>query len=1348
MSTGGDHPSSARDERHASLDSGHENSMNNLMPSPVPGTHYAHSATSNFSAQSVHDLDFGGYQLPDQQSGNAHPELISASVSATYESPDATRGLDYLSLQQHNYLHPQVNTEAASSSVGQGLSPTSNIAQDQISPSSFMSDHMYQDLGAFQDSNFDYQLLGNRLENILNFDNGATGIPFETSYSTGGDPSQSFPAQGLPLLNGTQAPPPSVRSGSQLLSPSLTQSSSPVIEDASRTTSKYQQRPRGASFGSRLSPVSADMAGSSHFQGRMGDQSPAHGSSPGGVPIGSSMGPPSHLTSPIVRVENYSRGESPIRPAVSRTLSKRSQGSKRSGVHLSPYAAEESSSEDEGTSLGYGQREIVAQPGVQRNDDGSWIVPQELSQGGLNPAQRSTMCNATTVSADDLEKQRLVAERNDEVANWLEHSDVGSDAGDRDNSLKPPKKAVSRQRRARSFNEVTSRRPTAASLGLGLHANLFDDSAIPGPGIYIDERSENDDYDDDTVSMSAHSSMPPSPPAKVDLHLGPDSASYFPNISESVSPQDASFTKPWHDPPLNQSPIEVRYQPDTSNAAIMRFKRRAKDIESASLAATIGSRKNLSETDLSSLYKVPAISRNLGEGLAKSKSKDKSKERRGSFLGNIRLKRTNSNVLKRKQSNPLASPQSQAIDASQSFRRESQGNRRESQDVEDLDQPRRSSSWKRITRVDTNLSVASKDSGSGSKSPGPSRPFSGVVNTLRRARSRSDLGKPKMGLTELITQHGGPPMLTLATTPMSEAEHTKVNQVFSSARDDEEISPDEDLSATEAVVMDLTVRSDPIIPSTEGFRTHARQLNPRLVDYMVERITQEQMRRYKRLLEFKVKHVNAVKNRNCSSTKFCLALGGESKNLPPRMGNKDSETPFIGFQVTAPGSDDEEAEATSEGTVVAAQFPPGVPLPPVKRLPAEFECPLCFKVKKFYKPSDWTKHVHEDVQPFTCTFPNCGEPKSFKRKADWVRHENERHRQLENWTCDIGDCTHQCFRKDNFVQHLVREHKIPEPRTRTGRSANSARDGEGPVQWQGTFAPPANNDPTDDIWTVVERCRHDTTKQPKDEPCRFCSNICNSWKKLTVHLAKHMEQISMPVLPLVDQKQVHADTIISPIDVTHQEQLITPNKSPIDRSQQLSRPSPAPVANFNPQYNQPYAPGYGQSVLRNNVAPPMHSYPPSMVGYTAAPLPQQAVYEHNAELPTTFDMRSYPGMIDVPTQERASVAGGGRGGAQQPSRPSVNTQNSSNRYMPVTPDSAYGRTQIFESPVQTAHFSENVGDIQAQYLAGSAQHNPAGGNEQFTFDQNPEMQFPQPNQFLQTNQYMPNQNSGHNQFNY
>jgi hypothetical protein len=200
--------------------------------------------------------------------------------------------------------------------------------------------------------------------------------------------------------------------------------------------------------------------------------------------------------------------------------------------------------------------------------------------------------------------------------------------------------------------------------------------------------------------------------------------------------------------------------------------------------------------------------------------------------------------------------------------------------------------------------------------------------------------------------------------------------------------------------------------------------------------------------------------------------------------------------------------------VVAAPFPPGVPSPPVPRLPAEFECPICFKVKKINKPSDWTKHVHEDVQPFTCTYPDCTEPKSFKRKADWVRHENERHRHLEWWKCNQLDCTHTCYRKDNFVQHLVREHKMPEPKLKSLKGKNGANDaGDGLSRVE-----------TNKVWHIVDACHTETKKLPNSEKCRFCGATCSSWKKLTVHLARHMEAISLPILDLIRD-----DSVLPPV---------------------------------------------------------------------------------------------------------------------------------------------------------------------------------------------------------------------------
>nr|GFD60391.1 hypothetical protein [Tanacetum cinerariifolium] len=79
-------------------------------------------------------------------------------------------------------------------------------------------------------------------------------------------------------------------------------------------------------------------------------------------------------------------------------------------------------------------------------------------------------------------------------------------------------------------------------------------------------------------------------------------------------------------------------------------------------------------------------------------------------------------------------------------------------------------------------------------------------------------------------------------SPLADTEATKQSVQPSPTADDDD-------EEQEAITMDLKVRTDPIIPNQEGFRTHARQLNPRLGDFMVERVAQEQIRRYKRLLE-------------------------------------------------------------------------------------------------------------------------------------------------------------------------------------------------------------------------------------------------------------------------------------------------------------------------------------------------------------------------------------------------------------------------------------------------------------------------------------------------------------------
>jgi len=227
------------------------------------------------------------------------------------------------------------------------------------------------------------------------------------------------------------------------------------------------------------------------------------------------------------------------------------------------------------------------------------------------------------------------------------------------------------------------------------------------------------------------------------------------------------------------------------------------------------------------------------------------------------------------------------------------------------------------------------------------------------------------------------------------------------------------------------VDEEPIIPNYEGFKAHVRRLNPDMDpehDWLVYRIAHQQEVRFKNLLDMKVKHCQAVSTQGaCTSGRHSLATGGPGTflHLKSDAGEEGNRTARHGSLQVVPEFSDRDSNP-GEGALNDETFPIGVPMPPTRNLPAEFECQLCFTVKKFQKPSDWTKHVHEDVQPFTCTYSKCKEPKSFKRKADWVRHENERHRHLEWWICQYEDCRHPCYRKDNFLQHLVREHKFPE----------------------------------------------------------------------------------------------------------------------------------------------------------------------------------------------------------------------------------------------------------------------------------------------------------------------------------
>ncbi|KAF7594264.1 hypothetical protein BBP40_009816 [Aspergillus hancockii] len=838
------------------------------------------------------------------------------------------------------------------------------------------------------------------------------------------------------------------------------------------------------------------------------------------VPPGENLDVPGDPTSPrarspIVKIESYSRGDSPVRDT--RRLS-------HSSTHLSP-GGHSSESEEENDNLGSG-RYMGSIQTVPRRPDGSWIANVATGQTGLDPMSREEVY---VPSPNELELRRQVEEKNEDIRSWSASVSVAnSDTEDGVPSHRGRKGHTGTRRRAKSAGD-----PSLQQDYFSLNA-----ASIPGPGVLVTEHSEEEYSDHESEPEGARSE---SPAASVNEVLWATGGQQKPPSLEQTSPEDVEPAPrqflgrpPWRDLVPDPPAETKRTHPASSSAAMVEYEMRARDLDTASRAATWGTRRR-SEAEINSLIGAGGSFENLSI----NNDKDRKHERRSSLRKLLQRKSSNnlkppSSHLKRHLSDlsislPGADDPSKIDDNKSSHQRKNSFPHRKLSlglSPRAARSPSLSTGGAVIAIAGQMAAIGGKDT---LKAVSPSSTTNPWSSLKVRGRSRSELPRPATpGLMDLMTSHGGPPVANIAYSHLSpEPRSAQPGRSRPGHGGGDNNDTGDNTVDERPLVMDLSVQTRLPVPTLEGFKTQIAQLNPRLQPALLDRFANEQVRRYKKLVESKSHHTYTVNQKSCTSGKYCFALGGEAQLLAARAGPQDLEAPQTQFQIPGHGEEGEDPQVLGESAVTAAQFPPGVPLPPVKRLPAEFECPICFQVKKFQKPSDWTKHVHEDVQPFTCTFAHCNEPKSFKRKADWVRHESERHRQLEWWTCSEPDCNHTCYRKDNFVQHLVREHKMPEPKVKKSKAKGSAKH-QGSLDSPEMLAEIQREREVEQLWDLVERCRYDNPKGPKDEPCRFCGNVCTSWKKLTVHLAKHMEQIAMPVLALVNERDLSFNLGLGP----------------------------------------------------------------------------------------------------------------------------------------------------------------------------------------------------------------------------
>jgi len=115
---------------------------------------------------------------------------------------------------------------------------------------------------------------------------------------------------------------------------------------------------------------------------------------------------------------------------------------------------------------------------------------------------------------------------------------------------------------------------------------------------------------------------------------------------------------------------------------------------------------------------------------------------------------------------------------------------------------------------------------------------------------------------------------------------------------------------------------------------------------------------------------------------------------------------------------------------------------------------------------------------------------------------------------------------------------MPEPKVKTQKAAGKKNGDSSRVG-------------VDRVWQIVDSCHQETTTLPSSEKCRFCGQGCSTWKKLTVHLARHMETISLPVLDLI------RDDAVIPVTKGQRRHMPLPTRPPPSlQQQQLQQQQP------------------------------------------------------------------------------------------------------------------------------------------------------------------------------------------------
>ncbi|KAJ5533469.1 hypothetical protein N7494_010021 [Penicillium frequentans] len=148
-----------------------------------------------------------------------------------------------------------------------------------------------------------------------------------------------------------------------------------------------------------------------------------------------------------------------------------------------------------------------------------------------------------------------------------------------------------------------------------------------------------------------------------------------------------------------------------------------------------------------------------------------------------------------------------------------------------------------------------------------------------------------------------------------------------------------------------------------------------------------------------------------------------------------------------------------------------------------FKCDYCQNVITMRNRVDWKMHVFADLQSYLCTHAECKDAlKTYTSRDTWARHEINEHLSQSQWRC--YKCKFTTTTQEDFPKHLNIAHTI----RLSGHPLKA---------------------------TLAEADEIVSKPDFEDYKCPLCSQSdWRSSKEYTIHVGRHLEEISLACLPL------------------------------------------------------------------------------------------------------------------------------------------------------------------------------------------------------------------------------------------